>query len=193
MPGQILDGSVFSRPQLLAPAARFLRSNHSALPRIASARNLSLNALSNVEVHKVALSDTHGKAKLAMKEIGNSGTASLFVGDADKGEVVETARLDDILPDRRFKLLKMDVEGAEPMLLRGAKKLLRNGQIETILFEINEGALRRGGSSSAELVSLVKSFGYRIAGVGLFRAQMFNVSAREGQSINVIATLPSLY
>jgi hypothetical protein len=130
---------------------------------------------------------------LAVKEAGNRGTASLFVGNTNEGEVVETARLDGILPDRMFRLLKMDVEGAEALLLRGAEGLLRNARIKTILFEINEGALRRAGSSSAELISIVKSMGYCVSGLGRFGARPFNMPTRVGESINAVATLSTLH
>jgi FkbM family methyltransferase len=152
-------------------------------------RNLALNGVSNVELHRIALSDSSGKAKLTMNEIGNIGTASLFPPDADEGEIVDTGRLDEIVPKRRFKLLKMDVEGAELRVLRGAEKLLQAGRIENILFEINEAALRRGGSSCAELIALVKSHGYCIWRIGRFRPQPFDLTVTLGHNINVLATL----
>jgi FkbM family methyltransferase len=152
-------------------------------------RNLALNGASNVEVHRIALSDSGGKAKLTMTETGNIGTASLFATDSGEGEIVDTGRLDEIVPKRRFKLLKMDVEGAELRVLRGAEKLLQAGRIENILFEINKAALRRGGSSCAELIALVKSHGYRIWRIGRFRPHPFDLAVTFGHNINVLASL----
>lgn len=152
-------------------------------------RDLALNGVSNVEVHRIALSDSSGKAKLTMIERGNIGTASLFARDADEGEIVDTGRLDAIVPKRRFKLLKMDVEGAELRVLRGAQELLQAGRIENILFEINNAALRRAGSSCAELIAFVKSHGYRIRRIGRFRSEPFELAMALGQNINVLATL----
>ena len=38
-------------------------------------------------------------------------------------------RLDEVVPEREFKLLKIDVEGSELRALRGAEKLLRTRRI----------------------------------------------------------------
>ena len=54
-------------------------------------RNLALNGASNVEVHRIALSDNAGKAKLTVTQKGNTGSASLFATDSGEGEVVDTA------------------------------------------------------------------------------------------------------
>jgi FkbM family methyltransferase len=151
-------------------------------------RNLALNGASNVEVHRIALSDRRGEAKLTVTETGNIGTASLFATDSDEGEIVDTGRLDDIVPKRGFKLLKMDVEGAELKVLHGAEKLLNARRIENILFEVNEAALRRGGSTCAELVALVKSHGYRVWRIGRFRPQPFDLKVTLGQNVSVLAS-----
>jgi FkbM family methyltransferase len=151
-------------------------------------RNLALNGASNVELHTIALSDSRGKAKLTMTESDNIGTASLFAAHSDKGEIVDTGRLDEIVPKRRFKLLKIDVEGAEPKVLRGAEKLLQAHQIENILFEVNEAALRRGGSSCAELIALVKSYGYRVWRIARFRRRPFDLDVTLGHNISVLAS-----
>jgi FkbM family methyltransferase len=150
-------------------------------------RNLALNGASNVEVHRIALSDTRGKARLAIAEAGNNGTASLFAGDQGEGDIVDTGRLDDFLPTGRFKLLKMDVEGAEPKVLRGAERLLKARRIENILFEVNEAALRRAGSSCGELVALVKSHGYRLWRISRGRPQPFDAAETLDRNISVLA------
>ncbi|MBW8041935.1 MAG: FkbM family methyltransferase [Planctomycetes bacterium] len=61
----------------------------------------------------------------------------------------------DIFPD----ILKIDVEGAELMVLRGAKNLLLNNQI-TILCEIHPKQMKNCGSSLQELTEYLDSFGY---------------------------------
>ena len=151
-------------------------------------RNLALNGTSNVEVYRLALSDVSGKAKLTVTEKGNAGSATLFATDPSGGEVVDTARLDEIAPERVFKLLKMDVEGAELKALRGAEELLKAGRIQNILFEINEPALRRGGSSPEELIAFVKSYGYRLSCIGRFGLHPFG-AVPLGHNTNVLASL----
>src|SRR5581483_3100223 len=57
-------------------------------------------------------------------------------------------------------VLKIDVEGFEPNVLRGAEQTLRAGKVGAILCELNEVWLNRNASSSAELDGQIRSFGY---------------------------------
>ena len=73
-------------------------------------------------------------------------------------------RLDDaVLAEglSRVDLLKVDVEGAELALLRGAKEVLRRHR-PLLLLEVNEGSLSRQGSSSAEVLALLDEAGYTV-------------------------------
>ena len=97
-------------------------------------------------------------------------------------------RLDEVVPEREFKLLKIDLEGSELRALRGAEKLLRTRRIRNVLFEINEAALRLGGSSSAELISFVESYGYRLSCIGRFGLQPLG-AVKLGHNTNILASL----
>ena len=75
-------------------------------------------------MHRIALSDNAGKAKLTVTEKGNTGSASLFATDSGEGEV------DEVVPEREFKLLKIDLEGSELRALRGAARRGKTPQNE---------------------------------------------------------------
>ncbi|HEY4441812.1 MAG TPA: FkbM family methyltransferase, partial [Candidatus Elarobacter sp.] len=84
-------------------------------------RNLKLNgfAESNVVVtHSKAVSDRTGIATIYY-EVGNSGHSTLYQKSnvAAQAMTVETVRLDDAIPDHRVDVIKIDVEGAEPVVL----------------------------------------------------------------------------
>ena len=95
----------------------------------------------------------------------------------------------DSTEDEASELLKLDVEGAELEGVPARQQLLQARRITNILLEINEAALCRGGSSSAELMALVKSYGYRMWRIGRFHCQPFNLTAPLGHNINVLAAL----
>ncbi|WP_296596244.1 FkbM family methyltransferase [Phenylobacterium sp.] len=118
-----------------------------------------------VTVHPIALSETAGEGKLAMSSSfdDNRGTAALVDADdtqpRQRTHTVKLARLDDTLPaDVRVGVMKLDVEGHEFGVLKGATNLLKNGSIRDIMFEDY-------GAPPTPVMSLLQSFGYRIYSV----------------------------
>lgn len=74
--------------------------------------------------------------------------------------LVLTATLDDEYNNMRLpKLIKIDVEGAELQVLRGAERMLRD-RVQYITCEINEPALARFGTSQKELRSFMEYRNY---------------------------------
>jgi FkbM family methyltransferase len=61
-------------------------------------------------------------------------------------------------------LLKLDVEGHEPRVLRGASRLLQAGRIRALLCEFNDPLLQRAGSSAAALYRELRDLGFVDAG-----------------------------
>jgi FkbM family methyltransferase len=100
--------------------------------------------LAPVEIRQAAVSDRRGTAKLASGPLfhENMGLASLQPADTADAAVdllsVAVERLDDALAGRRIGVMKVDVEGHEPEVLRGAEQLLRAGLIRDLVFEDHE-------------------------------------------------------
>jgi FkbM family methyltransferase len=101
-------------------------------------------SLSNIELHCCALGSEEGEATL-YRPSAVSGLASLtkrrldhFSIDMEIQEKVQVTTLDRVVEDRgigHIDLLKIDVEGHELDVLRGAKEMLEAGRIDTIQFE----------------------------------------------------------
>ncbi len=95
--------------------------------------NLDANNLTNVSVHEIALSDRNGHMQLATST-ANLGdhrltTVSEFVGRESVS--VSVATLDSVLDRQaasydpgRLRVIKIDTQGAEVMIMRGATQLL---------------------------------------------------------------------
>lgn len=77
---------------------------------------------------------------------------------------VEIKRLDDIIPlDEKIDFIKIDVEGAEFGVLKGAKNLLAKNK-PTILFECGKGASDYYGTDPADLYDFITNdVGLKIA------------------------------
>jgi FkbM family methyltransferase len=114
-----------------------------------------------VEVHRVALSDAAGQGSLvsgASSEFDMAVAALSEERNADGGAEttsVQLARLDEIAGDRPLGLVKIDVEGHEPDVLRGASELLERGGIRDIVFEDHD-------DYPSEATKIVEDAGYEL-------------------------------
>jgi FkbM family methyltransferase len=164
---------------IIGPSGRVLAFEPFPLSVDQLKRNVSINDLSNVDVFPIALDYEDGVCNLAAWP-GNQGSASAFA--RTEGVSVPTKRLDDLLPsNERYRLLKIDVEGAEMRVFSGAQAALSDGRFEYILFEVNDRMLRRAGSSAAALLSLFRTHRYT-----LFRLLFGGVTTHLIDSTNLM-------
>ena len=105
--------------------------------------NLELNEIQNVEVHPVAVSDRAGSVSLKLPIDAHWGLSTL--GDTPlrfgvySTRAVESIDLDTFALNKGIKkvdFIKIDTEGWELFVLRGAKELIRRDK-PTILMEFN--------------------------------------------------------
>jgi FkbM family methyltransferase len=98
----------------------------------------------DVDVRPEALSDQAGKAKFYYLP-DHSGCSGLQQqGDASwrrESFEVQCVRLDDIVDGRDIGFIKIDVEGAEPLVIRGAERTIRKWQPH-IVFECSIAGLK---------------------------------------------------
>ncbi len=126
--------------------------------------------VAGVECHALALSDREGEAELHVPEsfAVNSGLSSLSRSTRGSSLSVRTATLDGFFRSRPIPaLLKLDVEGHEAAVLKGARTLLASGRVRDILFEENDPV-------HDESRGLLKAAGYHVflLGRGLFRPSL---------------------
>ncbi len=132
-------------------------------------KNLSLNGLSDrVVVEALALFDVAG-AHLLFSNGQADATAALIrpAGDNEKHGVLEqlvkTERLDDYLASRNLGCpdwIKLDTEGAEINILRGARETLKSGA--KVACELHPYAWPDFGTSFQELLEIVSGCGRTI-------------------------------
>jgi FkbM family methyltransferase len=126
---------------LVGPTGRV----HAFEPNPAMLRHLNRNVFVNgfasrTRVHDMALSDTDGAAVAFMipQAFPGGGTLNHHAAIPGDGSIqVATARLDSRADWMQIELMKVDVEGAEELVWRGAKGLFDSGALRTVLLEFN--------------------------------------------------------
>ena len=118
--------------------------------------NIKLNHRANVVTIQKAVGDINNKATLYLSR-NESGEHSLIQGRVKRVKAqteVDVVKLDDIIEDE-IDLIKIDVEGNEIAVLRGAERLLRNPNIKLIV-EVYPRDLKLEGTSGDELMTFLK-------------------------------------
>jgi FkbM family methyltransferase len=83
--------------------------------------NLELNRVDNVRVHPIALGAENGAVNLS---VHSNATIQRELKPNEPSETVPLRRLDDELGETRVDFIKVDVEGFELELLKGAQRIL---------------------------------------------------------------------
>ena len=132
--------------------------------------NIDLNGFTNVKLNCLALADKTRVARLSRYERGKEVYCSLsnrsFPGANIIGyDDVQVETLYNYVKKigiNRIDLIKMDVEGAELMVLQGAQSLLESGIPRIIIFELAKINVTGFGYHCEEVLDLLRGFGYAI-------------------------------
>ena len=120
-------------------------------------------------VEPVACSDAEGQLELFGGPSSNTGETSISKTNAErdptarKSFTVRARPLDSILADNqvtRVDWIKIDVEGAEMLVLKGSAATLDRYH-PRLLVEVEDSQLRELGTSAAEVVGFLLQHGYR--------------------------------
>jgi FkbM family methyltransferase len=133
-------------------------------------KNIQANGYTNIVPIGKAVSKTTGKTKLyvnaAMTNFSSFGKDNVLTHSKNLDCLeVETITLDDFFErtvgDDRIDLMKIDVEGAEELVVDGAERVLRNNRLK-ILMEFVPRQLRNVGTDPLELLYKLQNYGFAI-------------------------------
>lgn len=101
-------------------------------------RNIEYLKNRNIQLFPVGLSDSNDEGFLVLPDSYNDNEGVAFIGSGNEENTikVELKRLDDLIPqDAIINVLKIDVEGHEMAVFKGAEKIFDRKGIESIVFE----------------------------------------------------------
>ncbi len=133
-------------------------------------QNIELNGVSEkVVIHHGAVSD--GAGEITIKTIpGREEFSSIgnlehpaAQGQAFNLETVNTATIDQLVEQYQLNpgFVKVDVEGVEHLVFRGASQLLSKHR-PVIVAELTDPLLKSNGSSAAEVVEMIERYDYQV-------------------------------
>src|SRR4029079_13585018 len=130
----------------------------------ALSRNVALNGFAHVQCIEAAASSSEGRVTLAgfADEGANRGVSR--IGDSGQGPTVDvrSVGLDALVPGpAAIDLVKIDVEGAEDLVLEGMRDGLRSRRYRALILEIHPDHLRARGVEPAICLRGLADLGYR--------------------------------
>jgi len=164
--------------------------------RIRLEENIRLNELKNVTVFQAALSNTLGLQTITVPTSGHDAWSSL--GNPIAGAGYEQQRVIALTFDALFAsdaikksptMIKLDVEGWESNVIKGANRTLRWSDAPLIQVEFTDDAAIASGGSCAGLYKLLESLGYTICRYDSEKNMLIPERVREAYPyINMYAT-----
>jgi FkbM family methyltransferase len=159
------------------------------LPHLAAAlaRTLRLNNFGDrARVEQVALTDTLGET--TFNRAVHSPLSSLYALPDAAGVtslLVRTSTMDACVPPGgRVDFVKIDVEGAEPLVWRGMRRVLSENERIVIVLEWSASHFRRSGEDQAAFLAMIRE-----AGFNAYKIEDSDPSGRLTPLSDQIATL----
>lgn len=146
--------------------------------------NIELNNCKNIELIPVALSDEKGSALLFENwEVNRGGASLISQSDEQQGVEVKMELLDELFDENtRVHLVKIDVEGFEPQVIRGGMTWFKKQQ-PIFIIEVSEKREKEVGPSPTAILQLVQTIGnysfYKQKGTKERKGKLIEIKSKE--------------
>jgi FkbM family methyltransferase len=168
-----------------------LEPQHLVFDRLKA--NIALNKLSQVTALNLAAGAADSELMLYQLSEANDGLATLALSAderSSKREAVHVVRLDALIKrvfgDALPEVIKIDVEGAELEVLRGATNTFQRRGPNHVFVECIEHHLNRFNATSGMLIQWLQDAGFKVS--GLKAGRWVEVHPEDGVSMDLMAT-----
>jgi FkbM family methyltransferase len=140
-------------------------------------KNVRINKFENrIICYKMGISNEKGSVSLNSDGLNGHSPSISNLGRHTKRVDITVNSIDNLIKNDGFTtptVIKIDIEGAEILALKGAKDLLNSVSAPRLLFiELHPLFLKSYNSSTDEVISLVNSYGYKILSINERDAEM---------------------
>lgn len=150
--------------EIVGPDGRVFAFEPSPLAHKALAKTIGDNRLSNVTLTNAAVGAVDGAENIYMPVGDKVHSPSAFYSDPSfvplQVALVSLDQFEPFASGAQIDVIKIDVEGYEPNVIRGMTQLASQGQIKNLLCEFNSGWLKRNNTTPDDLHAFITSLGF---------------------------------
>jgi len=146
-------------------------------------RNITLNGFTNrVRTCQMGLSDQTSTLRFT----SDLGSVNHVLVEGEDGPSIEVpvSRLDELVGEDIPVLIKIDVEGHERAVLRGAARTLANSPLLAVIMETDSSGARYGVRDE-ELIKIMRGHGFEPYGYDPFVRRLINAEKSYGNTLFV--------
>ena len=127
-------------------------------------KNIERNGYRNVTCIAKAISDRSGTCTLFLSESNPSDHRTYHVSHGRKSISIECVSLDEFFPvDARIDMIKMDIEGAEGIALKGMNRILTAEHPPELIIECFPSKLEKVGADPLRLLQSLEEKGFLLS------------------------------
>ncbi|WP_422931610.1 FkbM family methyltransferase [Singulisphaera sp. PoT] len=151
---------------IVGPSGRIFSVEPSPACSTRLAESVQANGIKNVRIERMGLSDQPGTSVLHIPraEDRNHTPSMISWNEGESTSIEVPVRTLDAMIEEwgidTIDVMKIDVEGYEPTIFRGASHALASGRIKAILCEFNAYYLEAAGSSTRDLYDTLINAGF---------------------------------
>lgn len=148
--------------------------------------SMRLQSCPQVQTRHAAASDQTGTCTLYLSTSLNVDHHSYDSGDGRPSITVPAVRIDDLVePGAHVNFIKMDIQGAEPIAVRGAQRVLSENHGIVLLFEYWPYGIRRSGHDPSGFLEELRGLGFQLE--ALNAGDVGGVREGEDHYYNIVA------
>ncbi len=151
--------------------------------------NININNIANsVKYYNIGLASKPGELLFSDEQDSSMNHVIYSTNDGSNFKKVKVSTLDSVLVDVEPSLLKIDVEGFELEVLKGAEKTLSSNSLKAIIIELNGSGLNFGHSDE-DVHSLLLSYNFEPFVYDPFTRMLSKVKLHEFDNLIYIRDL----